>query len=128
VVETFSYAFRKWDSYQGTGTRRNWLYGIAVNRYRMNRRKQRPRHEQLTNEILAIGVDILDQIVIQQAINRLPASQREAFLLVKSEGLTSREAGEVLGRPLGTILYEVHMAVRSIRTALEGGGSFGKRG
>jgi len=120
VVETFTHAYRKWDSFKGTGSRRSWLYGIAVNRHRMNRRKQKLSPERLTDDMQAHASNILDLIALDQAIAKLPLSQQEAFLLVKSEGLTSREASEVLGRPLGTILYEVHQAVHEIRGALRG--------
>ena len=37
------------------------------------------------------------------ALEGLPYDLREAFLLVKAEGLTYREAAEVLGAPQGTI-------------------------
>jgi RNA polymerase sigma-70 factor (ECF subfamily) len=120
VIETFIHAYRNWDTFREMGSRKSWLYGIAVNRHRMHRRKRRLNVERLHEDMPAKGADILDQIALDRALGKLPASQREAFLLVKSEGLTAREAGEVLGRPLGTILYEVHQAVHFIRAALEG--------
>jgi len=118
VVDTFTEAFRTWDSFRGTGSRRGWLYGIAANRCRMTLRRRRPTPEPLHDEVPAQATDILDRIALEQAIGLLPLSQREAFLLVKSEGLTSREAADLLGRPIGTILYEVFTAVRSLRSAL----------
>ncbi|RYG28240.1 RNA polymerase sigma factor, partial [bacterium] len=36
VVETFAHAYRQWDAFSGKGTRRSWLYGIAINRFRMS--------------------------------------------------------------------------------------------
>lgn len=120
VVEAFTHAYQKWDTFKGTGSRRSWLYGIAINRHRMNRRKQNQPLDRLTDEMQASESNILDQIALQQAIAKLPLAQREAFLLVKSEGLTSREAADILGKPLGTILYEVHQAMKSIRGALLG--------
>jgi RNA polymerase sigma-70 factor, ECF subfamily len=120
VVETFAHAYRKWDTFRGTGTRLSWLYGIAVNRHRMSRRKQRLNTESISDDMPAAATNMLDRIVVEQTITRLPLVQREAFLLVKSEGLTSKEAAEILGRPLGTILYEIFQAVRSIRRELLG--------
>jgi len=120
VVETFTQAYRKWDSFKGTGTRLNWLYGIAVNRHAMSRRKQRNRPEAISDDAPASATNSLDRIAIEAAIVRLPLSQRQSFVLVKSEGLTSKEAAEILGRPLGTVLYEVHQAVRAIRAQVVG--------
>lgn len=120
VVETFTQAYRSWDSYQGKGSRRGWLYGIAVNRCRMNKRRMRFKAEPLSDELLSAAPSILDRVALQQAIARLPLAQRESFLLTKSEGLTAREASEILGRPLGTVLYEVHQAVHALREAMLG--------
>ncbi len=118
VVETFTQAYRKWDGYHGTASRLSWLYGIAVNRHRMNRRKNRNRPVALTDDVPALPSNALDRIAIESAISRLPLHQRESFLLVKSEGMTSREAAEILRRPIGTVCYEVFQAVRSIRVQL----------
>ena len=117
VVETFVHAHRRWDAFRGKGSRRAWLYGIAVNRARMARRRARPT-EALTDAIPQTGPDAMDLIALKDGIASLPPKRREAFLLVKGEGLTAREAAEALGRPVGTVLYEVHRAVQSLRIAL----------
>lgn len=117
VVETFVEAHRRWGTFRGIGSRRAWLYGIAANRARMARRRARPT-EPLSDGIPQSGPDATDRLVLEEAIARLPPKRRAAFLLVKAEGLTAREAAEALGRPLGTVLYEVHRAVHELRTAL----------
>ena len=121
VVETFTHAYRQWSGFRGTGSRRAWLYGIAVNRFRMSRRRKRPDFEPLTDDLPQTGPNAMDIIALETEIANLPSRQRESFLLVKSEGLTAREAAEALGRPLGTVLYEVHRAVKALRTALGDG-------
>jgi len=115
VVETFTQAYLNWERFRGTGTRLNWLYGIAVKRHAMNRRKFRNRTDSIPDDLLADSTNPLDRIVIEEAIGRLPLAQLQAFLLVRSEGLTSKEAAEILGRPLGTVLRQVHQAVHLIR-------------
>jgi RNA polymerase sigma-70 factor (ECF subfamily) len=120
VVETFTHAYQQWDGFRGNGSRRSWLYGIAVNRCRMSKRRRRFEIEPLRDDLPSSSPGTIDRIALQQAIAVLPRSQRESFLLVKSEGLTAREAAEILGRPIGTVLYEVHQAVRSLREALQG--------
>ncbi|RYG37948.1 RNA polymerase sigma factor [bacterium] len=118
VVETFTHAYRQWDAFQGKGERRAWLYGIAVNRFRMSRRRSRHSLETLSADTPFRGPDPMDIVTLETEIARLPTKQREAFLLVKGEGLTAREAAEALGWPLGTVLYEVHRAVHALRRAL----------
>ena len=60
----------------------------------------------------------MDIVALEREIANLPPKQRAAFLLVKGEGLTAREAADALGMPLGTVLYEVHRAVHALRRAL----------
>jgi len=120
VVETFTNAYHQWHTFKGTGSRRTWLYGIAVNCFRMARRKQRLTLVSLDENMSVPRSQSVDIISLQQEIDRLPLKQREAFLLVKSEGLTAREAAEVLNRPLGTVLYEVHRAMHALRDGLRG--------
>ena len=52
------------------------------------------------------------------ALNALPPDLREAFLLVKAEGLTHREAAQILDAPLGTVQFRVHTAARRLRALL----------
>ena len=118
VVETFTQAYRCWDKFVDTGSRRDWLYGIALNCIRTNRRRWKNRVEQLVEETPAPQSNNLNLIVLYEEIAKLPLLQRQAVLLVKGEGVTCREAAEILGRPLGTILYEVHRAMQTMRAAM----------
>jgi len=117
VVETFAHAYHRWDSFNGTGTRKTWLFGIAANRARMAHRRKRVT-EPLDENLPHPGQNPMELIALEKELARLSPRQREAFLLVKGEGLTAREAAETLGRPVGTILYEVHRAVHRLRRAL----------
>jgi RNA polymerase sigma factor (sigma-70 family) len=119
VVETFAHAYRQWGAFRGAGSRRTWLFGIAINRFRMSKRRERPITESLDDEILQSQPHAVDIIALEMEILSLPTKQREAFLLVKDEGLTAREAAEILSRPVGTILYDVHRAVKALRKALD---------
>ena len=59
------------------------------------------------------------RISLQSALAALPDAVREAFLLVKAEGLKCREAAAVLGIPEGTVKYRVHQAVILLRELLD---------
>ena len=55
------------------------------------------------------------------ALERLPAEERAAVLLVDAQGFAYREAGEVLGVPEGTIASRLNRARAFLRAALESG-------
>ena len=63
----------------------------------------------------------MELIALEREIASLAPKQRESFLLVKGAGLSAREAADSLGRPLGTVLYEVYRATHTLRQALGDG-------
>ncbi|HVK04868.1 MAG TPA: RNA polymerase sigma factor [Armatimonadaceae bacterium] len=64
----------------------------------------------------------LARLTLTAALDRLSEAQRTAFLLVKAEGFTCREAAEALDLPVGTVKYQVFEAVARLRTLLEEAG------
>ena len=58
-------------------------------------------------------------IALQSALQELAPAFREAFLLVAAQGLTHREAAEVLERPLGTVKWQVAEATKRLRVFLQ---------
>lgn len=63
---------------------------------------------------------------LQQALDRLPAQQREILLLHDVEGHTLPEVAEVMGIALGTLKSRLHRARERLRTLLgpADGGTF----
>jgi RNA polymerase sigma-70 factor (ECF subfamily) len=57
--------------------------------------------------------------VAQQALMKLPGRQREAFVLLRFEGLSPDEAAQVLGATHAAVKILVHRACVVIRAALE---------
>ena len=55
---------------------------------------------------------------LEQAFRTLPQALQESFVLVKAEGLSSKEAAEILKIPQGTIQARVHDAVHRMRDLL----------
>lgn len=62
---------------------------------------------------------------VQRVLFKLPEAQRTAYELVKQEGLTAREAAEVLGWTLASVKLRVHRADVAVRAALVEGGPSG---
>lgn len=55
---------------------------------------------------------------VLRAIDALPNDQRAAVALVMGEGLTYREAAQVLGVPVGTVMSRIHAARRTLHEVL----------
>jgi RNA polymerase sigma-70 factor (ECF subfamily) len=59
---------------------------------------------------------------VRRAVDRLPAEQRATLMLVTIEGLSYKEAAEVAGVPVGTIMSRLARARMALQTLLEAGG------
>jgi len=57
-------------------------------------------------------------LVIEGALSELPEQQREAFALIKQEGLSVAEAAGILGTSVGAVKLRAHRAYEALRTAL----------
>ncbi len=119
--EVFLAAFQGAGRFEGRATVQTWLYRIALNCWRHARRA--PRLDTATLEDAAHPGPGLEQAVTDAAsltcaLAALPPDLREAFLLVKAEGLTHCEAAQVLDIPLGTVQFRVHQASRRLRVLL----------
>jgi len=58
---------------------------------------------------------------VRRAVDRLPPDQRAALLLVAVEGLSYREAAEVVQVPVGTIMSRLARARMALQAQLEAG-------
>jgi RNA polymerase sigma-70 factor (ECF subfamily) len=111
-----------------------WIFAIARNSYLDHlRREQVRRAHRATTTLLATeqrfdmpdnGGDrtaIARQMlgVVQQALMGLPVRQREAFVLIRFEGLSLAEAALVLGATQAAVKILVHRAYVVVRTALD---------
>ncbi len=55
---------------------------------------------------------------VERVLARLPAPNREAFELVKQEGLSHAEAAEVLGTTVSAVKLRAHRTYQALRSAL----------
>jgi len=119
--EVFLAAFQGQERFRGRSSVQTWLYQIALNCWRHSRR--RPQLDTAALEDAAqAGPDleqsVTDSLALTCALAALPPDLREAFLLVRAEGLTYREAAQVLDAPQGTVQWRVHEASRRLRVLL----------
>ncbi len=106
---------------------RAWLYGIATNVLRNQRRSQRryraalermPRVEvepDFTDEVDSRLGAIESMQLIKAALRDVPRRERECLALCTWQGLTSREASIALGIPPETVRSRLHRAHERIR-------------
>ena len=71
---------------------------------------QRPADELIDSKRLASAIDA--------QLERLPESHRVAFELIQKDGLSIREAAEVLGATPGAVKLRAHRAYVALRSAL----------
>ena len=119
--DVFLAAFAGRDRFQGRASVQTWLYRIALNCWRHSRRTPRPDTlplEDLAQTGPGLEQSVTDAAALACALAALPPDLREAFLLVKAEGLKYREAAQVLGVPQGTVQWQVHQAARRLRVLL----------
>lgn len=119
--EVFLAAFQGAGRFEGRSSVPTWLYRIALNCWRHARRSHRLDTTPLDDAAQAgPGMEqaVTDAASLACALGGLPPDLREAFLLVKAEGLTYREAAQVLGIPQGTVQWQVHTASRRLRALL----------
>jgi RNA polymerase sigma-70 factor, ECF subfamily len=115
AVQTFIEAYRSRQGWRGTSRIETWLYRIAVHTAARARRTRR-HHPMPEQELADPGAsEHVGSIELQQMLMDLPEDLRAAFLLVKIEGLTHKEASEVLGRRQGTVQSHVFQASRLLR-------------
>ena len=99
----------------GVSRTRSYLLGIALNKWR----RIRPSRSESLSDMVASNATNLDQLLdLERAFRTLPRNLQEAFVLVKAEGLTSKEASEILKIPQGTVQARTHDAVHRMRKAL----------
>src|ERR1700682_2236993 len=82
-------------SYQEKGRFRSLLFSIAYRKLVSERRQEHPAVE-LPEDLPTAGHDPA-VYEIRSAVDALPEGLREALVLTRFEGLSSSEAGEVLG-------------------------------
>jgi len=129
VQEAFLRVYRHRDRYRPGGSFRNWLFVIAANLARSDRRtRQRrptaPLHDALDlpastpdPQQAAVGAERLARIGRELA--RLPPAQRDALRLRLLEGLSFDAIGQALGCPAGTARTRVHYGLKTLRARLD---------
>jgi RNA polymerase sigma-70 factor (ECF subfamily) len=127
--ETFVRVYRTVGSYRPTGRFEAWMYTVANHACIDFLRHRRPEVALSEVEPDASSPSPLERIeederrrALLKAVERLPADQKQVFLLREEAGMSFREIADALGCPLNTALGRMHYAMENLRKALKAHG------
>jgi RNA polymerase sigma-70 factor (ECF subfamily) len=137
LQETFLSAFRNINRFEGRSSIGTWLYRIAYNTVMMRHRKKQPETVSIDEPVTFDDgesmprqffdwcclpeSDLLSSealLHMEEAIQILPEALRSVFILRDIEGLSTAEAGEVLGLSAPAIKSRLHRARLFLRERL----------
>jgi RNA polymerase sigma factor (sigma-70 family) len=125
-------AWKNATQFRGDSSVRTWLLVIARNRAMNTHRRRKLLLVTLDDAFGAFGQDTgplekLEkkdtQAKVRDALNQLPAPQREVLVLVFYHQLTGPEVAQVLGINEGTVKSRLHRAKEALKHVLTGEGS-----
>lgn len=105
----------------------SWMFGIVRNAWIDETRSRKRRSALFAPEELGenVGADSMESentvLSVQDAMARLPEEQRSAVALVLVEGLSYKEAAEVLDVPIGTLTSRLARGRDALQAMLGGG-------
>lgn len=127
-------ALKRRDQWRPDSNLTSWMLTIVRNAWIDETRLRRRRAVVMASpddmeKVADAGMDPnLDLWSIQAALERLPDEQRLAVALVLVEGLSYREAAEVMAVPIGTLTSRLARGRSSLQSMLLEGTSTGQRG
>ena len=130
--KVFIVVFRKIGSFRGESAFSTWLHRMTVNQVLMHFRSAKVRKDQLTEDgelpehsPSLYGKprpnQIIDRIVLQNAIDQLPEGYRTVVILHDIQGFEHEEIARMLGCATGTTKSQLHKARRKLRRLLAPG-------
>jgi RNA polymerase sigma-70 factor (ECF subfamily) len=131
VQDCVERALKKQHLYDATRPLRAWLYAILRNIHISHWRQKAPwGHlkniddlEGFEGAVPAEQEHNLSLALITDALNHLPPQHREVLVLISLEEVSYREAAEIIGVPIGTIMSRLSRARSTLQRILEEGGT-----
>jgi RNA polymerase sigma-70 factor (ECF subfamily) len=124
--ETFTHLYNKIGSFRGESAFTTWLHRMTVNQVLMHFRRRKSRPEFTTPEgetpvQIVQGTEnqnkmpVVDKIILENAITKLPPGYRSVFVLHDIEGHEHAEIADMLGISEGTSKSQLHKARLKLR-------------
>jgi RNA polymerase sigma-70 factor (ECF subfamily) len=122
VQVTVERALQKFAQWQDESKLESWMFGIMRNAWidevRARARRDRVLAPAEAGENIGAHASDEDAIALQAALAQLPDEQRMAIALVLIEGLSYKEAAEVLEVPIGTLTSRLARGRDALATIL----------
>ncbi len=134
VQDTYVRALRYQHSYQPGTNMKAWLFAIMRNLFWDRFRGGRPEdlsldddtgdfalYDRLKDETAVPEAQVLDRLAadeVVKAVETLNPLHREVVLLVDVEGMAYKDAAEVMGVPIGTVMSRLHRARQQLQRHL----------
>lgn len=124
LAQTFERAYRKRVGFDSRrGELRGWVFGIARNmaldELRRGKRELALDGAVLEAPVPAAGDQVLDRVVIADALRTLDPRDRELVALKFFAGLGNRDIARVLGRSETNVGSQLHRAIQKLREVLD---------
>ena len=127
VQDCIERALKKSHLYDVTKPLRAWLYAVLrnihVSNWRSNVKHQYAKNiDDLHEGEGATRADQEDNFstnLITEALDKLPAQQREVLVLVSLEEVSYKDAADIIGVPIGTIMSRLSRARSTLQNILE---------
>jgi RNA polymerase sigma-70 factor (ECF subfamily) len=125
--EVFVKLARKLKTFGQKSSFKTWLYRITVNTAKDFSRKLATKRvyeatfvsEQALSNPSPPSDAHIDADCLYKSLDKLPEKQKTAVLLVFSEGLTHKEAAQVLNCPEATVSWRIFQAKKRLKKSLE---------
>lgn len=129
VQETCLRAMSRVEQWQAGTRLDSWMYRIAQNIWLDRMRANKVRGESVALDAVETiagpdGRDVVESRLslraVDAAMNELPHDQRVLVSLVCINGVSYKDAAEILGVPIGTVMSRLARARQQLHTSLEG--------
>jgi len=124
LQEAYVKAYRALPGFRGRAKLGTWLYRIVyracLDELERSRRAMAPAlpEAEPADPRPAVAETVASRRDLAAALAELPLPERAAVLMVDAHGFGYRDAGEVLGVPVGTVASRLHRARTALRRAL----------
>lgn len=132
--EAFMYAFKSLKNFKQKSSFYTWLYRIAVNlalNFLKKRKKEKGREDfvesssfleraessSLSPEGRSVKKELEEKL--QEAIDSLPLTYKASFLLVAFQGMSHRQAAQILCCSENTVSWRMHKARKMLQAKLK---------
>ena len=127
VQDCIERALKKSHLYDTSKPLRAWLYAVLrnihVSNWRSNVKHTSAKNiddlEGFEGASRAEQEDNFSTTLITEALDKLPPQQREVLILVSLEEVSYRDAAEIIGVPIGTIMSRLSRARSTLKDTLE---------